>query len=347
MMRGPAPFTKRWYRAAERLGAAFFISLLGAKLAAAGPCAPAPSEVLAFSYTTQSAAEQADDFEDGLIERHWSLKHIATGSYAYTRKFVKEGAQALLVTVHHGDEQAEGATEDRCSERAELMEPAYAIPSIGPDLWYGFALYLPADLPPIDRRLILAQIKQPSAGSVPPDDPSASAGYKSGNPVVALRLRQIKSAAGEDLLCFSVTPGNDGETHKQHIAIVELKRDAAVGRWHNIVLHAKIMPLDPVKSRLDWWFDEQKVPRLAGMPQQIAIGYAQATPTSYFKVGPYRDQAKSGTSEVDAPWTFGIDAFKRHLGGDDSLAAVSPAKVADAQPLGNTNACEKALRRVE
>jgi hypothetical protein len=331
-------------RAAVLAGALLGLSALRAL---AGPCAPAAPEVLAYSFSTQSAAEQQDDFEDGLIERHWSLKHIAPGSHAYTRSIVKEGRQALLITVHHGDEQAEGANEDRCSERAELMEPSYAYPSIGPDLWYGFALYLPADLPPIDRRLILAQIKQPSTGVIPPSDPAASPGYKSGNPVVALRLREIKSSTGEALLCFSVTPGNDGETHKQHIAIVEVKRADAVGRWHNFVLHAKIMPLDAAQSRLDWWFDDQKVPRQKNMQKPIAIGYAQAQPTSYFKIGPYRDQAKPGTAELDAPWTFGLDAFKRHLGGADSFAAVSPAPAVGAPPLGSTAACERALRRVE
>jgi hypothetical protein len=346
MMRGATPLTKLTIRAAMAAGGLALLAL-GAPTAAAGTCAPPPPEVLAYSYVTQSAAEQQDDFEDGLLDRHWSLKHIDAGSYTYTEKTIKQGRQALLITVHHGDKQAEGATEDRCSERAELMEPNYAIPSIGPDLWYGFALYLPEDLPPIDRRLILAQIKQPSTGVIPPSDPAASPGYKSGNPVVALRLREIKTAAGERLLCFSVTPGNDGETHKQHIAIVQLKKSDAVGRWHNIVLHAKIMPLDTVKSRLDWWFDDQKVPRLADMPQAIAIGYAQAQPTSYFKIGPYRDQAKPGTQEVDAPWTFGLDAFKRHLGGDDSFAEVSPAAVKDAAKLGDTGACERVLRRVE
>jgi hypothetical protein len=344
-MRAVLPLAKLLPRAAFAAGAALAVCLLDSGRALAGPCAPPPEEVVASTYSTQSGAEQQDDFEDGLLDRHWSLKHIAAGSYAYSRTIHKEGRQALLITVHHGDKQSEGAEADRCSERAELMEPAYAIPSIGPDLWYGFALYLPADLPPIDRRLILAQIKQPSAGVIPPSDPAATQGYKSGNPVVALRLREIKSAEGAALLCFSVTPGNDGETHKQHIAIVQLKKSDAVGRWHNIVLHAKIMPLDPVKSRLDWWFDDQQVPRQSNLP--VTIGYAQAQPTSYFKIGPYRDQAKPGTTEVDAAWTFGIDAFKRHLGGDDSFAAVSPAPIPDAQPLGDTAACAKVLRRVE
>jgi hypothetical protein len=321
-------------------------SFLFAGIAAAGPCAAPPPEVVAVTYTTQSASALEDGFEDGLLDRHWSLKHILPRSHAYTNTIVRQGKQALLITVHHGDKQAEGAETDRCSERAELMEPPYAILGIGPDLWYGFALYLPADLPPIDRRLILAQIKQPSAGIIPPSHEAATPGYRSGNPVVALRLREIKTASGEDLLCFSVTPGNDGQAHKQHIAIVQLRRSDAVGRWHNIVLHAKIMPKDPVKSRLDFWFDDQPVPRQPDMQGPIAIGYAQAQPTSYFKIGPYRDQAKPGSAEVDAPWTFGLDAFKRAIGAD-ALAEVSPPPIADAKPLGATSACEKALRRVE
>jgi len=343
-MRRSASSIKPAYRAVTAATAGLVLSLLFAGIAAAGPCAPPPQEIVAVNYSTQSTSGLEDDFEDGQLDRHWSLKHILPGSHAYTRSTDAEGRQALLITVHHGDKQAEGAESDRCSERAELMEPGYAILGIGPDLWYGFALYLPPDLPPIDRRLILAQIKQPSAGIIPPSHEAATPGYKSGNPVVALRLREIKSAAGEDLLCFSITPGNDGETHKQHIAIVQLRRDDAVGRWHNIVLHAKIMPKDAVKSRLDFWFDDQEVPRQPDMQKPIAIGYAQAEPTSYFKIGPYRDQAKPGTAEIDEPWTFGLDAFKRHI-GTDAYGEVAPPAIKNAQPLGPTAACEKALRR--
>ncbi|WP_395015938.1 heparin lyase I family protein [Dongia sp.] len=334
----------RGYRAAVAAGAGLAAAVLFCSPAAAGPCAPPPPDVVTVTYSTQSSSALEDGFEDGKLDRHWSLKHIDAKSHAYTTAIVREGRQALLLTVRHGDKQATGAEADRCSERAEIMEPPYAMLGIGPDVWYGFALYLPADLPPIDRRLILAQIKQPSAGIIPTDHPAATPGYRSGNPVVALRLRETKSAAGEDLLCFSVTPGNDGETHKQHIAIVELKRSDAVGRWHNIVLHAKIVPMDAVKSRLDFWFDDQAVPRQPDMQKPIAIGYAQAEPTSYFKIGPYRDQAKPGSAEVDKPWTFGLDAFKRAIGAE-SYAEVAPPAIRDAQPLGPTSACEKALRR--
>jgi hypothetical protein len=343
-MRRALSLRKPCSRAALLAAVGLASSLLCAGIAEAGPCAPAAPEMVSVTFATQSASALEDGFEDNLLSRHWSLKHILAKSYAYTDKIVREGRQALLLTVHHGDKEAEGAETDRCSERAELMEPSAAILGINPDLWYGFALYLPKDLPPIDRRLILAQIKQPSAGIIPPSHEAATPGYRSGNPVVALRLRQIKSATGDDLLCFSVTPGNDGETHKQHILIVELRRDDAVGRWHNIVLHAKIAPKDPVKSRLDFWFDDQPVPRQPDMQGPIAIGYAQAQPTSYFKIGPYRDQAKPGSAEVDKPWTFGLDSFRRQIGAD-ALTEVSPPPIQDAQPLGSTAACERALRR--
>jgi hypothetical protein len=346
-MRSAASWTKPCHGTAITAVIGLAASLLFGGSALAGPCAPPPPELVAVTYATQSSSALDDDFEDGALERHWSLKHIAPNSHAYTSKIAKQGRQALLITVHHGDKQSEGAEADRCSERAELMEPAYAILGIGPDLWYGFALYLPNDLPPIDRRLILAQIKQPSAGIIPTTNAAATPGYKSGNPVVALRLREITTASGEDLLCFSVTPGNDGVAHKQHIAIVQLRHDDAVGRWHNIVLHAKIVPQDALKSRLDFWFDDQKVPRQPDMQGPVAIGYAQAEPTSYFKIGPYRDQAKPGSTEIDAPWTFGLDAFKRRIGGADSFAEVAPTPIKNALPLGETTACGKALRRVE
>jgi hypothetical protein len=80
------------------------------------------------------------------------------------------------------------------------------------------------------------------------------------------------------------------------------------------------------------------------MRKPIAIGYAQAQPTSYFKIGPYRDQALPGSHEVDQPWTFGLDAFKRAVGAD-GFSEVSPPAIEDAQKLRETSACEKALRR--
>jgi len=45
--------------------------------------------------------------------------------------------------------------------------------------------------------------------------------------------------------------------------------------------------------------------------------------------------------------TFGIDAFKRHLGGDDAFAAVTPAPVADPSPLQDNAACAAVSGKVE
>src|SRR5690349_11355485 len=95
-------FSKWTHRIALRTGGLGLL-MLGAPTARAGTCAAPPPEVVAYSYTTQSGVEQQDDFEDGLLDRHWSLKHIEARSYAYTNKVVKEGQQALLITVRHGD----------------------------------------------------------------------------------------------------------------------------------------------------------------------------------------------------------------------------------------------------
>ena len=76
----------------------FATALLGPDGAGAGPCAPAPAEILSVTYATQSVSALQDDFEENALSRLWSLKHIEPGSYAYTDKIAREGRQALLLT---------------------------------------------------------------------------------------------------------------------------------------------------------------------------------------------------------------------------------------------------------
>src|SRR5690349_10828464 len=122
-MRRAVSLTERGNRAALMMAAALASYLLFGAIATAGTCAPAPEEIVTVGFSTQSSGLLKDDFEDGALDRHWSLKHILARSHAYTQATAKQGRQALLLTVHHGDEEAEGAEADRCSERAELMEP--------------------------------------------------------------------------------------------------------------------------------------------------------------------------------------------------------------------------------
>src|SRR5690349_25138102 len=102
-MRKAASLTKHVHRGAITAAVGLASTLLFGGVAAAGTCAPAPQEIVAVSYSTQSSTELEDDFEDGKLDRHWSLKHILPGSHAYTQSTVEQGRQALLLTVHHGD----------------------------------------------------------------------------------------------------------------------------------------------------------------------------------------------------------------------------------------------------
>lgn len=310
-----------------------FIALLGqAEVAVAWKCATLPKLAYGGEPKGGEFSPFADDFETDQLAKKWDVQRLLPHSYAYSDKFVKHGRQALLLTVHHGDKEESGNPgnpDDPCTERAEIGEPKALWPKIGSDLWYGFAIYLPVDLPPIDRRLVLAQIKQriTERGEVGIESSEER------NPVLALRLRQIR---GTETLCFSITPGNDDPTDKKHIAFVQIERRDAVGRWHNIVLHARIVPGDATESRAEWWFDDQPVPRITTLP--IAIGYAEG-PVSHFKMGPYRNQVKPNTDEVDVAWAFGYDEFGR----DRSYDKAKPTPLANPRPLQPVEDCKKAF----
>src|SRR5690348_4295350 len=99
-MRNIAASSRSLHRAAHQALVGLVALLLGVPLAMAGPCAAPPPEAVSVIYASQSNSALEDDFEDGLLERHWSLKHILPGSHAYTDKIVSQGRQALLITVH-------------------------------------------------------------------------------------------------------------------------------------------------------------------------------------------------------------------------------------------------------
>ena len=287
----------------------------------------------------------AEDFDEAKLAPFWDQgKWMEANSFALTSAGVKSGYRALLLTVHQGDK--EQYIEDfatgyrRCTERAELGEAEAYWPKLGDDLWYGFAVNLPATLPVIDRRLVLAQIKQ--AGKKATD---AVQGNADGYPVLALRLRQIKAS---NTLCLYLTAGNDIiNDRNKPLAIVQLNRDQTVGSWHNIVLHARLSHGKSTESAADWWFDDQPVPHLTTKP--IAIGYKQGGDFSYFKLGLYRDQAIRGSGEVDQDWTIAYDAIKRAVDfpGRDGPAidqqSVSPAAIDPPLSLLETSACRAAL----
>jgi hypothetical protein len=286
----------------------------------------------------------ADDFEQSKPAPFWDrTTFFDPASFSLTSAGVTNGLRAMLLTVHHGDKEEfieDKLTGDRrCAERAQLSEGSDYWPRVGDELWYGFALYLPADLPPVDRRLVLAEIKQ-VAGKRDPGRFSLA----DSTPALALRLREITSAK---ILCFYLTAGNDDMADRKPLAIVQSLRQQATGTWHNIVLHARLTHGKSAGSTADWWFDDQQVPRLTGRP--ITVGFKDGGGFSAFRLGLYRDQAIKGSREIDQDWTFGFDAVKREIGyadrpGDPLGASnVAPVPIEPPASLGDTGLCRRAF----
>ncbi|HVI88184.1 MAG TPA: heparin lyase I family protein [Dongiaceae bacterium] len=286
----------------------------------------------------------ADDFEQSKPAPFWDrATWLDPSSFTLTSTGVANGLRAMLLTVHHGDKEEfieDKATGDRrCAERAQLGETSDYWPRLGDDLWYGFAFHLPADLPPIDRRLVLAQIKQVAA--------KRDAGRFSladSTPALALRLREITNAK---ILCFYLTAGNDDMADRKPVAIVQLARPQAVGIWHNIVLHARLSRGKSADSVADWWFDDQPVPHISNKP--VTVGYKDGGAFSAFRLGLYRDQAIKGSREIDQDWAIGYDAMKREIGypgrPGDPLSESSVAAIPLDPPasLGDTGLCRRAF----
>jgi hypothetical protein len=322
--------------------------IVSAGSAAAGECTPAMQDWSpGFIKGLPSTLSHVDPFdpEKQKITKRWDLRNILDKSRTWDKANKVEGSTALRLTVDHGDMAEEGDQKDRCSERAEITELGNLMPATGADLWYGFRFYVPKNLPPIDRRLVLAQMKQLKDKPYP-SEPGDAPGFVAGNPVMAFRLRQLPHS---DIFCFSLTPGNEDALHKKHIGIVQLTKSAA-GGWHSVAIHVRVVPTKAAESRIDMWWDGSRVERIAGYPREIAIGYHRAEKLTYFKMGPYRDQKNpSDPDEVDQPWSFTYDIFQRYVATPQEFAAgktfegrVTTPPVPPV-PLGDNARCAREL----
>jgi hypothetical protein len=263
---------------------------------------------------------ESDSFDKAPMKDRWCLEKMVEGSLRYNTYAPAEGKGAIFITIKRGDRAENGQTYadqtyDDCSERDEITERSR--PAIRQNVTYEFSLFIPTDLPVIDRRLVLAQIKQGGKkGKM-----IGTLEEKHANPVFSFRLVQIPDS---DELCFFTKTGSSYKpTDGAVLGIVSLKRSEAAGHWHRIIMHYLVDPYekvsDPIKdkknlnanrSQADWWFDGNKVDRIIQGPVPIGYAVADFGASTYFKMGPYRDQAES-KPEDDKPWIFGYDRFLR------------------------------------
>lgn len=156
---------------------------------------------------------------------------------------------------------------NHASYRSEVSTNDF--PSMGAEKWYGFSLYLPADFPIEDNRLILAQWWAKTKKHL---------GEVSRSPILQLRF------AGGDLEVilrwYQDKIVHDDEKYNQ-VKLYKFKK-FPLGQWNDFVFHIKWMPDE--NGFIETWWNGKKIIDYKGVTEnQDEVG-------PMFKFGLYRDQ---------------------------------------------------------
>jgi hypothetical protein len=162
------------------------------------------------------------------------------------------------------------------------------------------------------QRLVIAQLKQHRESCPLGPQPSGLPADAGGNPTISLRV--IEDATG-DVMGLQLAVAGD-QARKVTVGQLMRHRDSFLDHWHEVVLHAKVMPPEgdhPGNSGfVEGWLDSQPFANgLYGVldGKQMAdptepFGYAGLVGCTYFKYGIYRDRQPD-------PWSIAFDSFRR------------------------------------
>lgn len=286
-----------------------------------GLCSPGP--VLAQSTEPSSAAKVippetialSADFEgqlDGSVNTAYFCKGIAKFMPAPTSE--QPDNQALLLTLDPTKSSSVGRCEpnDARTERTELAEPDELRLPLGTEAWYGLRFMIPSAMKGklVGQRLVIAQLKQhPNTCPLGPQ-PVGLPADAGGNPTISLRV--IEDAGDAMGLQLAVAGDN---SRKISVGQLMQPRDQFLDRWHEVLLHAKVMPTGNVVGNVGYvegWLDGQPFTTdLYGVMDDNGtldptepFGYVGLVGCTYFKYGIYRDSRAE-------PWTIAFDRFRR------------------------------------
>jgi len=225
--------------------------------------------------------------------------------------------KALLLTLDPGKSSSVGRCEapNARTERSELAEPDDLRLPLGTEIWYGFRFMVPAAMKGkfTGQRLVIAQLKQHPDTCPLHDEPFGLSAASEGNPTVSFRL--IEDDVG-DVIGLQLAVSSD-DVRKISVGQLMRHRDQFLDRWHDVLLHVKIVPrgenLQPTDvGFVEGWLDRQPfVKGRYGMVDETGqpdaaepFGYAGLVGCTYFKYGIYRDSQSE-------PWTIAFDSFRR------------------------------------
>lgn len=225
--------------------------------------------------------------------------------------------QALMLMLDPSKSSSVGRCEppNARTERTELAEPDELRLPPGTEIWYGFRFMIPAAMKGkfSGQRLVIAQLKQhPETCPLHPEPFGLSAASE-GNPTVSFRL--IEDDYG-DVIGVQLAVSSD-DVRKISVGQLMRHRGPFLGRWHDVLLHVKVVPrgAEPPPTDVGFvqgWLDGQPfikgrygVIDETGEPDVAEpFGYAGLVGCTYFKYGIYRDSQPE-------PWTIAFDRFRR------------------------------------
>jgi len=300
------------------------LQVLGFAIAIAMAAIPAPAQPL--------APMLADDFEGSDFDPAGGLYYKknfeqSAGTVRFVATDARQGQGALSLSIRPLCK----ASDDGCSERAEVWEKNKVLVPYAEEVWYAFSMKLIDPIPQDDHRYLMAQWKR----QITP------AAQKSYSPFLALRLDKGKIVVTVETDEVKIEPlgtperlerCKDGETlvsnrphDKQTRALVAWQADMPVtdGRYQNgctrdILVETFGAGLPKAESGwIDFVFAVKTGPqgegRIAiaanGKPVALVTGHighegAGLGNDMYFKFGPYR-------AGSDGVWTVLYDRFRR------------------------------------
>ena len=224
--------------------------------------------------------------------------------------------EALLLTLDPGKTTSVGRCEpdNARTERTELAEPDDLRLPLGAEVWYGFRFMIPATMKGklAGQRVVIAQLKQhPNTCPLGPQ-PSGVAASAAGNPTISVRV--VEDDLG-DVMGLQLAVAGD-RARKVSVGQLMQHRDPFLDRWHEVVLHAKVMPQENEAAGnpgfVEGWLDGRPFSNglygvldgMGAVDRTEPFGYAGLVGCTYFKYGIYRDR------QAD-PWSIAFDHFRR------------------------------------
>ncbi len=290
------------------------ISVCFSMVAAAQSAAPAEPAAATKALAPDALALSAD-FE-GAIDESVGAAYFCKGKAAFIAAPTTDRPdnKALLLTLDPGKPGSIGRCEpaNARTERTELTEPDAMRLPLGTEVWYSFRFLIPAAMKGKfgGKRLVLAQLKQhPETCPLGPE-PVGLPAHAEGNPTVSLRV--IEDEIG-DVMGLQLAVSGDA-ARKISVGQLMRHRDQFLDRWHEVVLHANVMPQTQPDNVgfVEGWLDGQPFANgVYGMldgkgtvDRAEPFGYAGLVGCTYFKYGIYRDRQAE-------PWSIAFDRFRR------------------------------------